>query len=207
MERQQHRVIQISEQQLEDLEFEILNPLKTLTTFLNGISTRPVHDFGPVDYSEILEGMLAGARAQLREFFARHATLTETHQTDGDPDSKTATSETDEKDRVSPIRAARIRKEHWKWVQYAPLKIRKAFREQPEQMQAFIDNLPEPDTTIVGAEVSPGNTAVCSRCLTEQEKTGLENPESGISKITKDESDEQRADGCAYSCIRCGNPF
>jgi hypothetical protein len=88
------------------------------------------------------------------------------------------------------------------------MKLRRALREQPERIVAiiresvvpFIDRLPDPDMTIVGAEL-PGAALpsmdgfVCNGCLTRREKVRV--PKGDI--ITRDEADRYE-----MVCVRCG---
>ena len=64
----------------------------------------------------------------------------------------------------------------------------------------FIDTLPDPDTTLVGAEV--GADMVCLGCLSADEKTAFDDDEIDVSPMTREEVNEYD-----FTCTRCGKPL
>lgn len=97
--------------------------------------------------------------------------------------------------------------EHFPVITHAHVqKLRRALREQPETVLAFmreeivpfIDSLPEIDWSIVGAEVPESGGDICLNCLTRHESARLD----GGDFYLRDDADEYE-----LVCTRCGEPL
>ncbi|MFZ2447516.1 MAG: hypothetical protein WAW37_14265 [Syntrophobacteraceae bacterium] len=78
-------------------------------------------------------------------------------------------------------------------------KLEKAFRENSEMIEEFIESLPDPDMTLVGAMDANYKNPICLDCLTNEEKAQTSDKDSKLVAISRDDAEDS-----GYTCARCG---